>query len=526
MKEFGLRRILKYLANIVIFVYIMVTIFYIAHGPVSFSFLGAQIRLENLFKPFQILLAALLLRGAFSLAWNKKTLFDAIILSISTIMALAMLEGYFRIRYPEEMIPLRYVFNDAVQNGENERGPYYSGPPGPEVTRIMVQGDSVTWGIGVTDWKDLYPNTLLGILNKGGHKYDMQVWAVPGMQVDFHAKMLAHVGAEVEPDIIVYQWYVNDVEIWAGRPDQSPDLAAWRKNRVQILLSSRSLFFRFVDSRLCALFFEDGPKYARYLQENIIPGKKYWWFFELEFHKWATYANSLAQRTIMMTFPSLPYSGEYPFAKVTDSVVALTRPHLMKIPVAYLFKRVGTEERGHGGVYEESRVVRVGSVGLGHLAFGPYMVMPGGDHLAVFNMKLLAPVQPRAKVALLEVACQEGKKILGSRMITGADMVHLDAWEQFTIPFTVEEPMSPDVEFRIEWFGEADLAMDTIDVPVDYNIEVVNPMDRLKTFNTHAGLFEAHPGVRAHHEMARLLAEKIMEKPTGDRVGPGTALAK
>ncbi|MDH5638786.1 MAG: hypothetical protein OEZ04_09860, partial [Nitrospinota bacterium] len=286
MKELGLKRILKYLANIVIFVYVMVTIYYIAHGPVSFTLLGAQIRLENLFKPFQILMAALLLRVALSLAWNKKTLFDAIILSISTMMALAMLEGYFRVRYPEELKPVRYVFNDTVQNGENERGPYSSGAPGPGVTRIMVQGDSVTWGIGVEEWTDLYPNTLLGILNQGERKYDMQVWAVPGMQVDFHAKMLAYAGAEVAPDIIVYQWYVNDVEIWAGRPEQSEELASWKKNPVQIFLSSKFLFFRFVNSRLGALLFEDGPKYARYLQENMVPGKKYWWFFELEFHKW------------------------------------------------------------------------------------------------------------------------------------------------------------------------------------------------------------------------------------------------
>ena len=513
IKDLGFKKSLKILANILISIYTLVFIYFFAVGPVDSSFLGIRIRVQDLVNPLLILSFAVALRIAVAITWNKKRIFDIIILSLSSVMALGAMEVLIRARYPEEMQPIQYIYNETVSNRDNDRGPYTEGPAKPGVTRIMVQGDSVTWGMGVRDWKDLYPYKLLEELNRDSATYDMQVWAVPGMQVDFHAKVLAHSGRQTAPDIIVYQWYVNDVEIWAGRPDQAKNPPVWQKFWTHPYLIGRSLLYRFVESRMATLLYQDGVSYARYMEEEVVPGKRNWWYFEQEFHKWATYANSIAKRTIMMTFPSLPYKGEYPFAKVTNSVIALTRPHMMKIPVAYLPKREGVEERGLGGVFEEARVARRGVAGPGHIAFGPYMPMPEGGHKAVFNAMLLGPAQQEAKVALLEIASGEGKNILASMVLKGGDFGSPGQWKSFPLSFNVDGGMAEDVEFRIEWFGQADLAVDTIDVAVDYRVEVVNPMEELNTFNTHATLFDAHPNARAHGVMAQALARQILRQP-------------
>ncbi|MDH5638784.1 MAG: hypothetical protein OEZ04_09850, partial [Nitrospinota bacterium] len=332
-----------------------------------------------------------------------------------------------------------------------------------------------------------------------------------GMQIDYHAENLAKMGLEVDPDIIVYQWFVNDMEIMLGRP--KPLQAAWAKNPVHKVLERISIIYRLVDNRIYTLAYQPGAAYAEYLRENMVPYKKGWWLFAREFHKWATYANGLADRTIMMMYPSLPYQGEYPFASLNKAVVSLTRPHSMRIPAAYLPKRDGLDEEGHDSTYEVARVARKGKTLKGHLTYGPYINFGKGDHQATFNLKLLDTAPEGAKVALLEVATGIGQTIMASRMIHGRDFSQPGQWEQFTLPFTVDVRMLEEVEFRIEWFDEADLAVDTIDVPVDYQVEVVDPIDRLKTFNTHARLFDAHPGPRAHTALAEALAERIIKGP-------------
>ena len=442
---------------------------------------------------------------------RRHMVFAAITMAMSLAFVAAALEAALRIKFPEEMAPQDYTYNHAVKYAENGRGPYNGEPKKPGVTRIMIQGDSITWGAAVADWKDLYPYKLLSILNKDGEKYDMQVWAIPGMQMDFHGKNLAFAGKEAAPDVIVYQWYVNDVEVWADRPGGPAPF--WRVGRVHRFMEKKSFLYRLLDARLGAALYKEGEKYAAYLVERITPGRKYWWYFEMEFHKWAVRANALAPRTIVMMYPSLPYKGENPFGPVKKAVLALLKPHDLRAPAAYLMGHGGKDEPGLGSTYELARVARKGTTPPGHIVYGPYINFARGDHEAGFVLKLLSPATAGAAVARLEVACAQGKKILASREVRAEDFTQANRWEKIRLPFRVDEEMETDVEFRVEYLGEADLAVDTVDVPVDYRLELVDPEERLKTFNTHARLFDAHPSPQAHTVVAEALAERIEKGP-------------
>ncbi|MDH5637953.1 MAG: hypothetical protein OEZ04_05640, partial [Nitrospinota bacterium] len=179
------KRIVKALLNAVIALYVAVVVYYLAFGPDRFTLLGIKIVIEDLFNPAIILIFAGGLRGLLAVTWNKKAIFDAIIISISTVMALGAMEAFYRIRYPDDMNPPRFTYNDFAKTRDGDRGPYSDGPKKPGVQRIMVQGDSITYGVAVTNYKDLYPYKLLGILNRDGGGYDMQVWAGGGMQIDY-----------------------------------------------------------------------------------------------------------------------------------------------------------------------------------------------------------------------------------------------------------------------------------------------------------------------------------------------------
>jgi len=502
---------MKYLVNTAIAIYLAAIAIYMVNGPTTFVFGRIKVRFNDLFTLVFILCLVLVIRFLLTITWDRKAVFAAIAVAISTGFTMAASELILRALYPQEMSPPPYIYNTGAKYGENGRGPYSAGPKKTGVKRIIIQGDSITWGAAVEDWKELYPYKLEAALNRSGEKYDMQVWAVPGMQVDFHAKNLALMGEEMAPDIIIYQWYVNDVEVWADRPPAAK--APWRKGKAHAWLENVSLMYRLVDSRLGALVYREGEQYADYLSQKILPGKKYWWYFEMEFHKWATFANSLASRTVLLLYPSLPFKSEYPFQKVTDSVIALTKPHLMRIPAAYLFNREGKEEAGLGSTYELARTARLGKTRNGHILFGPYIPFARGGHEAGFVMKLLSPAPPEAKVARLEVATGKGGRVLASHLALAQELGQPGQWVKITVPFQVEEPMIPDVEFRVDYLGECDLAVDTIDVPVDYRIEVVYPMEELKKFNTHARLFDAHPSPKAHSVLAEALARRLSQAP-------------
>lgn len=93
------------------------------------------------------------------------------------------------------------------------RGPEPSGPKHPNGTRILIQGDSITWGQGVRNEEQLFSSRLLTRLRETNLPVDMAVLARPGREIDEHLQQLKKWGHELQPDVIIYQWYINDMEL-------------------------------------------------------------------------------------------------------------------------------------------------------------------------------------------------------------------------------------------------------------------------------------------------------------------------
>ncbi len=73
---------------------------------------------------------------------------------------------------------------------------------------MLILGDSITWGIGVRDWRHIYPNLLLNHLDQGGggRRFDMEVFAYGGKNIDGHARAVQASAESLAPDYIIYQW--------------------------------------------------------------------------------------------------------------------------------------------------------------------------------------------------------------------------------------------------------------------------------------------------------------------------------
>ena len=169
------------------------------------------------------------------LSLRKKIVFTCVVGAV----AFVLLEGYYRLRVPHPLqgflptIPgfgdllrmdslLQYRFRSGL-NGVHLAGRSLTQPVeftvntnalglrGPKVHaghghfRILVIGDSCTFGVGVND-EETYPARLQGLLNApdpSGEKFEVLNAGVPGYTAMYGARYLAKRGMALEPGMVI-----------------------------------------------------------------------------------------------------------------------------------------------------------------------------------------------------------------------------------------------------------------------------------------------------------------------------------
>lgn len=203
------------------------------------------------------------------------------------------------------------------------RGPEPSGPKLPERTRIVIQGDSITWGQGVKNEEQLFSSRLLTRLQGANVPVDMAVLAQPGREIDEHLQQLKKWGHELQPDFIIYQWYINDMEL--EKQDRPQTDRIWRHVFSHSFLQEHSYLWFFLDFSLDTLLPSATvpyESYARYIADHFKEGSARWLVFEEYFSEWATLAKELTPRVIVAL---------YPYMSLKDGSPPTIRPEIADI---------------------------------------------------------------------------------------------------------------------------------------------------------------------------------------------------
>lgn len=191
----------------------------------------------------------------------------------------------------------------------------YDGPSrGPEVTglksgdglRVLIQGDSITWGQGVKDETVLYSARLLAQLRQVNPEIEMAVLATPGRDIDGHIEQLEKWGAALQPDVIIYQWHVNDIELdKSGRPGKAPPF--WQGFFFHEPLERHSFLWFFLNDRLTE-FWPAGDQigYSEYLVQDYARDTEGWHAYERLFLDWSEMATTLTPRVLVVLYPDNP----------------------------------------------------------------------------------------------------------------------------------------------------------------------------------------------------------------------------
>lgn len=403
-------------------------------------------------------------------------------------------------------IVLRVVYRDAGRTtlagpggrdfvytylpGGELRGPMAAGPKAAGVQRIMVLGDSITWGQGVTEWTDTYPAKLLQTLNTGGTRYDMAVYAYPGKEIDNHLAAIAKSVADVQPDLVLYQWYSNDLEISkAARPTSR---RAWRSWPGHGTLKSWSYLYFALDFAFDLYLPQSGRSYLEYLQEDFAEGTPGWQAFTRTFHSWAAYATGYASRTMLMLYPAVPATA---LSELRQRMTALAAGQVL---------RYTPDEMSHA-------IGAPAGAGPGELAATPPLRLAHGAYQATLQLRLDAPTT--GSVARVTVTHGADDTVLASLDLEAATLGPPGAWHETPIAFSVPAPLATNLVLHVATTGGAALSVGALELPVHYGIEVVDLAPHLAGLNTAASLFDAHPNARAHAIMADVLARAIREAP-------------
>jgi len=163
----------------------------------------------------------------------KKILKNLLLLTFPAILiSFLFLEVFARITWPEKRGTPGFRIQHSTRGYSlrpNYSG-YYAGQPaninnlgfrddkdyaiekGPNVFRILVLGDSVTYGYGVK-FKETWPYLFQKHLRKWKPDTDWQVWnlGVPAYEMDSELRTLEDIGPIYKPDLVIVGFYENDL---------------------------------------------------------------------------------------------------------------------------------------------------------------------------------------------------------------------------------------------------------------------------------------------------------------------------
>ncbi len=412
------------------------------------------------------------------------------VLIISIIISIAAVETFLHLRYQPSML--------ATLGGP---GPHFAGrrgrlddqPRTPGVPRLMILGDSITFGQGLADDADLWPERLARRYEREQTRAEMAVYAWPGRDIDVHEQQFAASAHRVAPDALVYQWFVNDIETDGARPDNR---RWWQRTAADAWLKRHSYLYFLVDTRLSRLLPSVDRSYIQYLLGDYQSDTLEWETFERGFHNLATrVAEAVPGMKVLVLYPVLPFRGAYPLQPIHDRMRAIAGPHRFDIAPLTWVRLLGgsTLRRDSNG----RQILSLPAASIGPAVTTPPFYPTRTPLDVVVTMAVHGST--RQDVGRIELMDDQGKPLSSAPLSVGSDeakptevAVHLDtqAMTGRYVSLTLHKTAAVTVDLL------------SIGVQVDYGFTVVDPTPALATFDTHVNVYDAHPSARAQQVVA------------------------
>lgn len=381
---------------------------------------------------------------------------------------------------------------------DEQRGRLDYGPKTPGVPRVMVLGDSITWGTGVRQWQDTWPEQLALQLESSGRPHQFAVLSLPGRELDQHLVQYKLWADDVRPNVLIYQWYVNDIEIFKHRPEV---VRSWQRLPWHNALKRHSYLYYFLDNRLHQLLPSPERSYDEYILQDFIPGSFEWTEYERQFQGLAMRAREHTPLRLLVLYPQVPFTPPYPLQSIHDRMKALASATSISIPPVAWVRNTGTLVPKPDARWKVALRLPA-HAGRASVLTHAYYARKSLDVAVTFSGNV-----PHGEIAAtVEAIDAETGETLASAPLP-ADDAPGELWtSRFTL--TLPDDVGRDVKIGI---GEtaADLDLASIDLGVDFGFHVLDLTEALNTFDTHVSIFDAHPNPRAHKVVAEAVGREL-----------------
>jgi lysophospholipase L1-like esterase len=210
------------------------------------------------------------------------------------------------------------------------RGPEISGPKTQGAFRVIVQGDSITWGQGIKNEQDLYTTRLLSMLQRDRPVTEMAVMASPGRELDGHLVQLAKWGKEIDPDVIIYQFYSNDLDL--EKKFHPSTQGIWQRVFFYRTFVTKSYFGFFLDYALSRWTLDDRKKsYLSYMLNQFGSDTKAWKRSRSVFQAWVREAKRLTPNVLIICYPRFNSQGNPTLLPVYKRVLDLCEEQALEV---------------------------------------------------------------------------------------------------------------------------------------------------------------------------------------------------
>ena len=183
----------------------------------------------------------------------------------------------------------------------------------PGVRRIMVLGDSMTFGWGAAV-EDTYPKVLERLLQQGGGRYEVINTGVGNYNSAQEVAYFRERGVRFQPDDVIMGFYINDAE-----PTPAP---------VQNILARHSYFYVLASSGFDSVQRRLGWKksFTQYYNDLYEEGNPGWQRCRDAIAEFGRLARSIRANHVVVLIPELHAAdANYPFQRVHDIVAAAAK---------------------------------------------------------------------------------------------------------------------------------------------------------------------------------------------------------
>jgi len=268
----------------------------------------------------------------------KSFIFKSTAILIGIFVAVMVFEILARFFYQKpwhEMVSEEQEHSERYsykKNSDGLRDIDYPHPKPLKSSRILILGDSFTFGSGVQSVKDTFPEILESMLNRGNKKIEVLNGGKPGSFPSGWLKLYRRVGKTFDPDLVLIVFFLRD-----GTTEYLA-FSFFQRIREEINLKNNNSWFyqhfyiyRFVKNRLDRSMISN--KYTQSLKNAYLGDRdqtKVWRNAQADLLKIKSLAQTHSTEIGFVIFPVLAELNEsYPFKEICN--------HLEEFAIAHDF---------------------------------------------------------------------------------------------------------------------------------------------------------------------------------------------